>query len=296
MKTPSHLRSFLASTLFIGALTALPSIASAQVVDINGGNSWSGWNLAANAQTSGVWVTGSTTRTYNIYRTNFILSASQTVGGTRLVDGAAGNGTGYTGDFASSLFSGSWQAGDRILGMGIQYTGMSRATQFFFLRDAGGNNIAPASSVGAGDGMIGFDVGDTSSYIDNNANGYQRGYVIQYSIWNGYSPNGSPQNGNYTNPYGLGPSIAVPSRSFTVLDAGSSNSSKSIQYFINVDAVLRSNGGATYGDGDFGPAARFGFYEAGESGATMQIFAIPAPGALALLGLAGVAGRRRRRR
>jgi len=286
----------LASLLAISAVALATSAASAQVVDINGGNSWAGWNSAGNAQTAGTWVTGSTTRSYNIFQTYFVLSASQTVGGTRLTDGAAGNGTGYTGDNASSLFSGSWQAGDRILGMGIQYTGGQSGTQFFFLKDAGGNNIQAASSVGAGDGMLSFDVGDTSSYIDNNANGNRRGYVTQYSIWYAFSPNGSPENGNYTTPYGLSPSLAAPARSFTVLDAGSMNASKSIQYFINIDAVLRSNGGATYGDGDFGPATRFGFYEAGASGATMQVFAIPAPGALALLGLAGAVGARRRRR
>ena len=295
MPVLSRSKSLALGGLFVAAVAALPSVASAQVIDINGGNSWGGWNSAATSQTSGVWVTGSTTRTYNIYRTSFVLSASQTVGGTRLADGAAGNGTGYTGDGAASLFSGSWQAGDRILGMGIQYTGTTRANQFFFLKDAGGNNFAAASSVGAGDGMFSEDVGDTSSYIDNNANGNRRGYVTQYSIWYAFSPNGSPENGNYITPYGLSPSLAAPARSFTVLDAGSVNASKSIQYFINIDAVLRSNGGATYGDGDFGPATRFGFYEAGASGATMQVFAIPAPGAIALLGLAGVVGKRRRR-
>jgi MYXO-CTERM domain-containing protein len=295
MPVLSRSKSLALGGLFVAAVAALPSVASAQVIDINGGNSWGGWSSAGNAQSSGTWVLGSTTRTYNIYSTSFVLSASQTVGGTRLADGAAGNGTGYTGDGAASLFSGSWQAGDRILGMGIQYTGTSRANQFFFLKDAGGNNIAAASSLGAGDGQFSFNVGDTSSYIDNNANGNRRGFVTQYSIWNGFSQTGSPQEGNYTTPYGLTPTLAMPTRSFTVLDAGSTTASKSIQYFINVDAALRANGGATYGDGDFGPAARFGFYEAGASGATVQIFAIPAPGALALLGLAGVAGTRRRR-
>jgi hypothetical protein len=69
-----------------------------------------------------------------------------------------------------------------------------------------------------------------------------------------------------------------------------------MQYFLNIDAVLRSNGGLTYGDGDFGPTTRFGFWE-GQSGTnfTHQIFSIPAPGAVALLGVAGLFGARRRR-
>jgi hypothetical protein len=175
-----------------------------------------------NSQTSGRWVAGSTNRTYNIYSSYFVLSASQTVGGTRLADGTVGNGTGYTGDTAASLFSNSWQAGDRIIGMGIQYTGSTRGTQFFFHTDTGGNNILPASSFGAGDGVLTFDAGDTSSYIVNTSNvPGSRGRVHQYSIWTGFSPNGSPQNGNYITPYGLVPSLAMPVRSFSVLDAGS---------------------------------------------------------------------------
>ena len=280
--------------LFVAAVAALPSVASAQVIDINGGTSWGGWSSMGSSQTAGSWVLGSTTRTFNIYQSAFVLSASQTVGGSRLADGAAGNGTGYTGDGAASLFGSSWQAGDRIIGIGIQYTGTTRANQFFFHRDAGGNNIQAASSFGAGDGVLSFNAGDTSSFIDASFNPY-RGQVRQYSIWNGFSQNGSPGEGNFTTPYGTVPSLAMPTRSFTVLDAGSTTASKSIQFFTNIDAILRANGGATFGDGDFGAATRFGFYEAGASGATQHVFAIPAPGALALLGLAGLAGARRRR-
>jgi uncharacterized protein (TIGR03382 family) len=284
----------ISSIIALAAVAFTSSAASAQVVDINGGNSWNGWSSVGTSQTSGIWVLGSTTRTFNIYSSNFVLSASQTVGGTRLADGAAGDGTGYTGDSAASLFSSSWQAGDRILGVGVQYTGSTRANQFFFHMDAGGNNIQAASSFGAGDGALSFDTGDTSSFIDASFNPY-RGQVRQYSVFNGFSPDGSPGNGNFTTPYGVAPSLAMPTRSYTVLEAGSTTASTSMQFFWNIDAIMRSNGGATFGDGDFGASTRFGFYEAGASGATQQIFPIPAPGAFALLGLAGVAGARRRR-
>ena len=289
-------KTSITSLLAAAAVSLVGSAASAQVVDINGGNSWGGWNMAANSQTSGVWVAGSTNRTYDIYRTYFVLNASQTVGGTRLADGAAGNGTAYTGDTASSLFTDSWQAGDRIIGMGINYTGTTRGSTFFFKTDTGGNNIQAASSFGAGDGVISFDKGDSSSYIVSTSNvAGSRGRVLQYSIWTGYSPNGSPESGNYIYPYGQATSLAMPTRSFTVLQSGSGILSTSIQWFINIDAVLRSNGGATYGDGDFGPNTRFGFLEGDSAGLSEQIFAIPAPGALALVGLAGVVGKRRRR-
>ena len=299
MKTTHALRS-----LVLVASLALAGTASAQTVDINGGNSWSGWNSLGNSQTSGTWVQGSTTRTYDIYSTYFVLSAAQTVGGTRIANGAAGNGVGYTGETEASLFAGAWQAGDRILGMGIQYTGTTRGSTFFFHRDAGGNNIAAASSFGANDGVSNWDVGDTASYMTTVA-GNPRGQVRHYAVWNGFSQNGSPAEGNFTAPYswnanpafGPTPFPDFPTRSFAVLDNGSMDLTKSVQYFVNIDAILRSNGGATFGDGDFGPNTRFGFWE-GNSGTgnfSQQIFAIPAPGAMALLGLAGLAGARRRR-
>jgi hypothetical protein len=66
--------------------------------------------------------------------------------------------------------------------------------------------------------------------------------------------------------------------------------------------VLRSNGGATYGEGTIAPPDRIGFWEgdntAGWNGTqfTQQIFEIPAPSGLAMVGLAvAVAARRRRR-
>jgi hypothetical protein len=291
MKTTHALRS-----LVLVASLALAGTASAQTVDINGGNSWSGWNSVGNSQTSGTWVKGSTNRTYDIYSTYFVLSAGQTVGGTRIANGAAGNGVGYTGETEASLFAGAWQAGDRILGMGIQYTGTTRGSTFFFHRDAGGNNIAAASSFGANDGVFSHDVGDSSSYLTTTA-GNPRGQVRQYSVWNGFSQNGSPEEGNFNAPYGNMPTAAFPTRSFAVLDNGSMDLTKSVQYFVNIDAILRSNGGATFGDGDFGPNTRFGFWEgiSGTGNFSQQIFAIPAPGAMALLGLAGLEGARRRR-
>jgi hypothetical protein len=304
-------KSLTLSTIVRSAALALiaSATAHAQVVDIDGGNSWAGWNSVGNSQTSGTWVQGSTTRTYDIYSTYFVLNAGQTVGGTRIAGYsapytpyAAGDGVGYTGDLANSLFSGVWQAGDRIVGMGIQYSGTTRGSTFFFHRDAGGSNIAAASSFGANDGVSTFDVGDSVSYMTTLA-GNPRGQVRHYQIWNGFSQNGTPPEGNFTAPYswnanpafGPTPFPDFPTRTFAVLDNGSMDLTKSVQYFVNIDAILRSNGGATFGDGDFGPNTRFGFWEGHAGEFSQQIFAIPAPGAIALLGLAGLAGARRRR-
>lgn len=253
------------------AVAALASTASAQIVGINGGNSWTSWQLVGDSQASGRWVLGATDRTYLIYSTYFVLDAAQTV--TVVHTTGVGNGASYIGDNAASIFAGSWQAGDRIVGMGIAYTGTTRGATWFFHRDAGGGNILPASSFGASDGALTFDVGDSSSHIANLAPTY-RGQVRQYSIWNGFSANGSPEAGNYTTPYGVAASLAMPTRSFAVPEAGSASSCKSIQYFVNIDASLRANGGAGFGDLDFGPSTRFGFMD-GDQGWTQQVFAIP---------------------
>jgi hypothetical protein len=265
--------TYRASSLAVVAVLASAGVASADLIDINGGTSWSGWNSVGNAQTSGIWVTGSTNRTFNIYSRSFVLSSSQSVGGTRLTDGSTGNGSGYTGDAASSLFSGSWQAGDRIMGIGIGYTGTTRGSTFFFHTDRGGNNITAASSFGAGDGVLSFGAGDSSSYVLTSQNDSSRGRVRQYSVFNGDSATGGD---NFTAPYGTSPSGLMPVRSFAVLDSGSASSVTSIQFFINIDAVLRQNGGLGYGEGDLlSPSTRFGFFEAGSTGYSEQIFSIP---------------------
>ena len=277
------------ASLSLTASLALAGAASAQTVDLNGGSSWNGWNSVGNSQTSGIWVLGSTSRTYNIYSTSFVLSASQTASGT-------GNNT-------ASLFSNSWQAGDRIVGMGIQYTGSSLGNQFFFHTDTGAVNIQAASSVGAGDGVLTFDAGDTSSHMFTN-NLPSAGLVRQYSVFNDFTSNGGS---NFDIPYGVGSSMTQV-RSFTVGEFTTVNGSGSfystgVQWLMNIDAVLRSNNGATFGEGGFGSTMRVGFREQdlfGQCGGgqTQQVFTvgvIPAPGAIALLGLAGFAGARRRR-
>ncbi len=267
-----------ASLSLIAAL-ALAGTASAQVVDLNGGSSWNGWNSVGNSQTSGLWVFGATNRTYDIYSTSFVLNASQTASGT-------GNDT-------ASLFSNSWQAGDRIIGMGIQYTGSSRGNEHFFHTDTGAVNIQAASSFGAFDGVYTADAGDTSSHLQTN-NPAGAGKVRQYSVFNGFTSNGGS---NFDVPYGAG-WAPTPVRSFTVADAGAGFYSTRVQFLMNIDAILRSNGGATFGEGGFGSTLRVGFWEQDLSaGFSQQVFevAVPAPGALALLGVAGLVGKRRRR-
>ena len=284
----NSMKNLIASALV--ALVAILTSASpvkAGFVTINGGSSWGGWNTVGNSKTSGTWVlgsmgTGAADRTYNIYSTYFELTAGQPASGT--------------GNDAASLFSGSWQAGDRIVGLGIQYTGKSLGQDFFFHRDAGAVNIKAATSYGAGDGMLSFDVGDTSSYINNS--GLNIGLVRQYSVFTGYSANGGS---NFITPWGTGGNdLQMPVRSFTVQDVSNTNKSKSVQFLMNIDAILRSNGGATYGEGSFESTMRLGFMETEAGGYSQQVFevqAVPEPGAsvVLFLGVASFVIRFRRR-
>ncbi|MEY3142860.1 MAG: hypothetical protein RLY21_1353 [Planctomycetota bacterium] len=275
----------------VAALAALATgaIAHAGLVDINGGSSWNGWTSVGNSRTAGMWVKGSTTRDYNIYSTLFTLEAAQTVGGNRLNDGAGGSGTAYTGDTQASLFSGSWMAGDRIVGVGLQYVGTARLSTIWVHVDWTGDSIQAASSVGASDGAYRASAGDLSIY-SLGGSGNERFRSKQYSVFTGPSDGSN----NFSTPYGMSATTASPARSFAVLANGSTAAATSAQYFINLDAIARSNGGAGHGEGLLGPTTKLGFMEADSSwNLTQQVFSIPSAGAMALLGAALLAPMRK---
>lgn len=269
------------AALAFAASTIAAAGAHGEFVDINGGNSWGGWTKIGDAQTAGAWVQGSARRNYAVYSTMFTLETGQTVGGSRVADGDVGTGVGYTGDSEGSLFSGSWQAGDRIIGIGLQYSGTSYLSNMWVLVDWAGDSIRPATGVGAGDGVHGANAGDLAIYSIGNG-GYERFRSKQYSVFTGQSDGSN----NFITPYGMSATTSSPARSFAVLANGSTSAAVSAQYFVNLDAILRSNGGATYGDGALGPSTRIGFFEAdSEWNFTQQVFSIPAPGVAAVAGL-----------
>lgn len=292
-RTPSSGPSIPRRVATLSALAACAA-ANAGVIDINGGSSWGGWTNMGNSRTAGMWTQGSTTRDYNVYSTLFTLEAAQTVGGMRLADGAPGNGTGYTGHTQASLFSGSWQAGDSILGVGLQYTGAARLATIWVHVDWAGDSLFAAPSVGTGGGTYQANAGDLSIYsLGGNAS--ERFQSKQYSMFTAQSDGSS----NFITPYGMHASVASPVRSFAVLASGSGSLATSGQYFINLDAIRRSNGGASFGEGLLGASTKVGFMEADANwDLTQQVFTLPAPGAMALCGVAMLAplGRRTRNR
>jgi len=304
----------LPGCLVLAALAPLAA-ARAEPVTLDGGRNWGGWDYVANAQTNGVWVQGATNRSYNIFSTAFSLDATQTVTGTPLPSGPGqnpgvkadgttyvGDGTSYTGNTAASLFTGAFQAGDRILGIGIQYTGGNVGNFFYFWRDKGGNNITAASSVGANNGVVSFGIGDSSNQVMamwGAQDGPSRALVQLDSIW--FRP-GSGSADDTIRPYNINdPSLSppvldmntAPVRMFNVLKAGSKNEFTSLQFLIDIDAILRSNGGESYLQGPFTAADKYGFGEWDQTTGdyynitSTQIFGIgldvPEPGSLVML-------------
>ena len=286
-RNPARGRSPCARSIALAGFSAavVCSTVHGGVIDINGGSSWGGWTNMGNSRTAGMWAQGSTTRDYNVYSTLFTLEAAQTVGGTRLSEGSVGSGTGYAGDTQASLFSGSWQAGDSILGVGLQYTGAARLATIWVHVDWAGDSLMAAPAVGAGGGTYQANAGDLSIYsLGGNAS--ERFQSKQYSMFTAQSDGSS----NFITPYGMHASVASPARSFAVLASGSGSLATSGQYFINLDAIRRSNGGASFGEGLLGASTKVGLMEADANwDLTQQVFTLPAPGAMALCGVAMLA-------
>jgi hypothetical protein len=177
-----------------------------------------------------------------------------------LAIGDPGDGTSLTGD-TGDLFGDYWRAGDRIVGIGIAYTGAAQMTRAFFQIDYTGNTIMPASAVGAVDGVLTFDAGDSASFFTSEIGAPDRFREQSYAVFTGFTPDGSSNFVRvYTQP--LPPTPGGPSRSLVVLASGSTQFATSAQYLHDLDATARMNGGTGDGEGSCGPATELGFVEA----------------------------------
>ncbi len=236
-------------------------------VALNGGSSWEGWTFIADSQTTGFWIIGDTGRTYNFYRTRFILDATQTVTAASLPDGTPGDGTSIVGD-SQNLFTNSWQVGDRVVGIGLSYTGTTTANRVFFQVDYDGNTLLPATSVGAIDGQANFDAGDSASYFTSAVGERFREY--HYAVFNGFTDGGD----NFTFIYGAPPpaSPSGPSRSLAILANGSMTEATSAQFLLNLDALNRIGGGTGSGEGTCNANTRLAFNEGLGPSESHQVF------------------------
>jgi hypothetical protein len=237
--------------------------------DINGGTSWGGWQSVGQSNDLGRWGVGPTTGGYSIYTTSFFF-ANQTV----------------TGSPVGSADLSGWGVGARILGVGIQGPNIVAAQGPFFKFDLNSDSYQAASTVGGNDGAVGTGfsghVGDFNVQVngDNNA-AYQPNFIsvltTDGTFWGGTAA---------FQGYGQGiPPIYA--RSFFDVANGS------LQVLFNLDLLSGSLGIGTIGN-SFRMVTAAGADGGQLTQSVFDVNVVPAPGALALLGVAGLMGRRRR--
>ncbi|MCX5651032.1 MAG: hypothetical protein NTU45_06530 [Planctomycetota bacterium] len=309
MKTTTIRRSSVQAMMVLGAL-ASATVAEAGV-DINGGASWGGWSSRGNSLQTGVWAGQSTTRSYDIYTTVFTFN-NDTVSGSPI---QAGNGPR---DFAAGAYSpGAFSNGNTILGIGYKMNNGARALgQQFVSFGLQGNDFQAASSVGATDGRASLSqwghTGDFTAWINGVNLGPSNLGILKSD---GTSQGGTAATTNLVGGIGSGVSYDFAFRQFRQGDVDGS-----VQMFFDLTAMQ-----TLYGQGGLlvqSPLNGFPFNPGGWSdgaspigafGSNINIalsvmdgdftdqsrvafgVAVPTPGALALLGLGGLAARRRRR-
>jgi hypothetical protein len=303
------------------AAVAVAGSASAAVgvPDINGGASWNGWTQAGQSDQVGTWgATGGGNGTvYRIYQTVFRINPYQNSvslgagyqGGTN-----PANSTGWPFGFGSTVrpytpsnpASGPGFFGwdNLIYGVGIERlsgTGTMSGTQTFGL-DIGNDSYAAATSVGGTDGRV-----STSAWSQNRDINVQfqgttyGGMQVGLQLGNGTNYAGTSNFQQYTNSGGVDFAL----RAF--------GNGVNAQYFFDITAMnfyYSQTGAAAISPSAWG-STRMGLIgdnirlsiDLGGMGSrtflqSMTLSApnlVPAPGAIALLGAAGLVGSRRRR-
>ena len=265
MKTTTN-----SSVLSIVASLAVAGGASASV-DINGGLSWNGWQLNGTSTTLGIYGGGSTDNVYEVYTTLFTFNGNS----------VTGSPAGSANLLAGAYSTGSFANGNRILGVGIR-------------------RISGAGVVGGGAGSVRFDVGN-DSYSAASSVGGTDGKVSSTAYASAGDFNTQFYGTNFT------PSTLVVFSgpgAFTTLPSGSNggdfafrgfyqaaNESYQLLFDLTAMPALYSNVGGN-AVGTLGEIFTMSIRGAGN---TDVVVTVPAPGALALLGVAGLVGARRRR-
>jgi MYXO-CTERM domain-containing protein len=259
------------------AAVVVAGSAMAATVETNGGASWNGWTAGGVSNALGTWGAGTTTGTvYRIYQTVFTFN-----------NNTMSLGTGYAGN----TFAGGpgFANGNVIYGLGIErVSGTGTLGTLTIGFDLGNDSYQAASTVGGTDGRV-----STSSWSQNKDFNVQftSAGVSQYSVQAGNgSSYGGPNNfvnsgnsggltfamrgaGNGQN-YQMFFDISYMNANYTVTGAGSAPAIGNIGSFFR----LSVDGGTSYN------AAR----------TFVGSVQVPAPGAVALVGLAGLLSRRRK--
>ncbi len=287
MKTKTHIHG-----LPLLASLALAGAASAQSIDINGGSSWNGWDLRGQSTDQGIYGSGSTTGVYDIYTTSFLFDG-QTVSGSPA----------FGGGFSAPMDLSGWNSGARILGVGVRtvsglpvWSGSGPWAMSPFIHfDLDSDSYQAASTVGGADGRTSSSAyahaGDFNVQLNGDYNVLYRPsgmylYTDDGTFWGG--------SGSFTNFGGSTPNHATTVwphvRSFFDPSNGS------WQVLFNLDTLQTTPGFGTIGN-DFRIVTHLFNGQPGfdTTAGVLDVSVIPAPGAMALLGLAGLAGARRRR-
>lgn len=172
----------IALLICVAMLASMPaSAAPAQAMpDINGGASWSGWTYFGNAQDPGVYAAQSADFDFDIYYTTFILEP-----------GAVADAPANKGNDLDDLSKGSFQAGDVIYGVGVEFKNGDlggESTTMFIKWDPNGTNTWLSADEPGGPYVSGSGGGGTG-YTQFNNVGYNFGNQGTISDWYARDPN-----------------------------------------------------------------------------------------------------------
>jgi MYXO-CTERM domain-containing protein len=270
------------SNLLVGISSAVAAVAvagsaMAATVDTNGGASWTGWTAGGVSNALGTWASGTTTGTvYRIYQTVFTFN-----------NNTMSLGSGYAGN----TFTGGpgFANGNTIYGLGIErVSGSGTLGTLTIGFDLGNDSYQAASSVGGTDGRV-----STSSWSQNKDFNVQftSAGVNQYSVQTG---NGTGYSGtsNFVNSGNSG--------GLTFAMRGAGNGLNYQMFFdisyMNANYTVTGAGAAPV-IGNIGSFFRLSVDTGTSNNAArtaVQSVQVPAPGAVALVGLAGLMARRRK--
>ena len=291
------MKGFHLAISILAAVAVAPSALAS--VDINGGSSWGGWSHRGNSLNVGIWGAQSTTRSYEIYTTVFTFDNNAITGGTQV----RGSGT-PTGFDQGAFSTGAFANGNTILGIGLKMNGTASAVGNTFVAfGLSGSSFQAASAVGATDGRVSLSQwgrsGDFSVWMEASLGPSNLAVLTS----NGTANGGTGTYSNLVGGYGSGVSYDFAFRMFRQGGVGGST-----QMFFDLTAMQNLYGGGsnfitsgwTNGAAPIGAiGSNFGISlynsDAGNVDASQVTFSVPAPGAVAVLGLGGLIAARRRR-
>ncbi len=297
-KMPSNLLvgvcSAVVAAVLAGAASATVTVTGSPLTSTG-----STWIFAGNSlqSTNVVWAGGSTTRSIDYYATNFVYGAGDSANADM---GNANGSIGGTG----------WNVGDRVIGIGWKVNngataGWLNGQVFMKFNPSGTGTYSAADSVGGTGAITSFGASVEGDYqLFGSINNGNQSRIVSYR-------NRTASSSDYPLQVGGSPNGALlenPFRSYSVLASGTpapgSAAIESQTFLINLDYLARA--GVTYGFTPNSIGDLIGKLHIqvgsditpGVAGIATDVVltnvVVPAPGAIALLGVAGLMGRRRR--